>query len=203
MKTRLLAILGMLGAACVSPAERDSPVEDESADQTRPPRVVAKRSDERFRAVRALLLARHLSDLPERKHLDRHAGAAEALRHLAVSDTHTIVRVRALSLLGVYPDWQSKDLLLAVLNDRGNVPALRAAALRGLARFPASARAQMTGPLVAALGNSDIRIAVAAAGALRKLAVAVPALERARADVGVPSPVRAACASALTDFVEQ
>lgn len=140
--------------------------------------------------IRALLLARHSKDLPDRAVLDRHPGAADALAEIARTDRRLIVRARALQLLGLYPTPATAELLTGVIADPGAPAKLRAAAVFGLGRFDLGASASLRATVVAALREGDVRVSAAAVATLRKVPVAAPELARAAADPTVPRAVR-------------
>jgi hypothetical protein len=140
--------------------------------------------------VRALLLARHVDDLPSRATLDHHPGAEQSLHRLARTDVKLVVRARALQLLGLYPTRESEAILVQVAQDAGQPEKLRAAALHGLGGYDLSARADLREIVLAQLDSPDAMVAVAAVVALRDVPAAAAALERIAGDAAAPSPAR-------------
>ena len=147
--------------------------------------------------VRELLGARHLEDLPGRAALERHPGAALALRELAWHDDALLVRRRAATTLGtlapVEPQAERFLVELAAAPD----PDLRAAALLGLARCDLDGRADLRALVAAHAFAPEVQVAYAAVAALRGHAAARPLLGRVVIAPGVDVRVRSLASTSL------
>lgn len=152
---------------------------------------------DRVARIRALLRARHPSDLPDRAVLERHPKADESLRWLATHDETRIIRIRALALLRHYPDEETRALLLEVAGQAPLPSAIRAAALRGMQGFDLASQAELREELALHLGAADRMLATAAASTLAGQEGTAALVERAAADPALPAEAREAAARAL------
>ncbi|MED5374704.1 MAG: HEAT repeat domain-containing protein [Myxococcota bacterium] len=130
-------------------------------------------------AVRALLLAHDVQDLPTREALDTHPDAAQKLADLAVKDPQLVVRERALLLLALYPESHIGVFCRKMLED--NEPKVRAAAARCLAGQDVAASESMREALEDALADEDPRVGIAAAEVLADVPASRKRLEEAAA----------------------
>lgn len=147
---------------------------------------VQTRPDVEPSPLRSLLLARHTADLPDRDTLIAH-GAPSALRELADTDPHLVVRERALLALSHFND----EATVSFCRDRfrtSDQDKLRAAAIG--CSSPGSDEGFQE-ELLAALQDDDARVGLAALDALRQLPVR-ERLEGLIADPDVHPEVRRA-----------
>lgn len=113
--------------------------------------------------IRALLRARHTTDLPDRSTLDAHDDAEAALQWLARHGETLVEAERAAMLLSLYPTESSRAVCMTLLSGNGHAK-VRAGAARCLSTQPG----EVVGPsLVMALQDPDVRVASAGAAALR------------------------------------
>ena len=124
--------------------------------------------------IRALLRARHTSDLPDRSVLDAHAGAEAALQWLAHHGETLVEAERAAMSLALYPTTSSRTVCLALLEGQGHAK-VRAGAARCLATQQGEA---VPGALVRVLQDADMRVALAGAIALRNHPDAIDSVPR-------------------------
>jgi hypothetical protein len=115
-------------------------------------------------AVRDLLLAKDVADLPDRAALDTHPDAAKHLADLATLDQQLIVRERALMLLALYPDAHIGVFCRMMIEDAE--PKLRAASIRCLAGQDLAASNTQRQAIEKALSDEDPRVGIAAAEVL-------------------------------------
>jgi hypothetical protein len=121
---RYIVLSIVLGAVACSPASREEPPTEATADA--PPSA---------EAIASLLGARHVEDLPDEATLARHEDPAAALRWIASHDGRMVIRARALSSLRFYDDDATRAHLLEVLRSDDAHPVLEAAAAEGTARL--------------------------------------------------------------------
>lgn len=139
----------------------------------------------------SLLRARHVEDLPSADDLADYPSAEASLRYLALAGDTMLVRTRALGLLRHFDSPASGELLVALLGDGELHPALRAAALTGLAGQPLDDQPERIELAAAALHDRDPRVALAAVELLDRFAAGRRALRSAlRGEL--PEQVRAA-----------
>jgi hypothetical protein len=136
--------------------------------------------------VRALLRARHTADLPDRATLDAHPGAEAALQWLAQHGETLIEAERAAGLLALYSSTESAETCSAILQSGAHAK-IRAGAARCLAGQSADVAQPL---LVRSLADTDVRVGVAAADALKTVPGAVEALEPALLET-LPAVVKA------------
>jgi hypothetical protein len=143
-------------------------------------------------AIAKLLQARHVEDLPSAEQLARYPSAEASLQQLAQHGESMVVRTRALLLLRHFDSASSGVLLLGIVGDAQAHPALRAAAVTGLAGQPLDERPEQFEMVVAALADGDPRVGLAAVEVLDASAAGRQALRRAAKDEGLSAEVRAA-----------
>lgn len=164
-------LLVLLLAACAEPV-------DSVALRAAPPPAAPTEAPEAAAALASLLRARHLEDLPTREVLDRHPEPDVALAWLARHGDSTLVRTRALSLLGLFPE-RDHGALLAEHAAADQHPSIRAAALDGLAGYPAAERERRRDVIASALRSPNPKVALAGARASAGVPALAPVLERA------------------------
>lgn len=130
--------------------------------------------------LRALLEARHPSDLPDKGPLDA-AGAPEPLVWLAQNDAVMVIRERALLSLQHYGDSASQGLCRQILGSDAHAK-LRAASVTCLAGSDLMADSTLRNQLLAALRDADPRVGVAAARVLVEVPAARSGLKAALED---------------------
>ncbi len=135
--------------------------------------------------IRALLRARHTSDLPDRTTLDAHDGAERALQWLARHGETLVESERAAGLLALYPSDGSRVVCVTLLESNGHAKT-RAGAARCLGA-QSGKRVQLA--LLDALSDPDIRVATAVAHSLKQHPGAVDAIEPTAWDA-LPDEVR-------------
>lgn len=113
-------------------------------------------------AIARLLRARHVEDLPDAEALARYPSAEASLRHLAREGDTMVVRTRALSLLQHFSSEPTGALLAEVVSDGSMHPALRAAAIEGLAGQPLDRQPERLEVVLASLRDKDPRVGLAA-----------------------------------------
>ncbi len=144
----------------------------------------------------ALLRARHVEDLPSAEQLARTPNAEASLRWLAIEADTMLVRTRALALLRHFGSPPTGDLLAALVTDSQAHPALRAAALTGMAGQPLADQPERLELVVAALlEGGDPRVGVAAVQVLDTFAAGRKALREAEQSDQLSPQVRAAIES--------
>ena len=122
----------------------------------------ASASDARPEAVEsiaALLLARHVKDLPNRDILSKTRGARQAVQWIAENDPYLVVRARAVEALAFWPDDQSRRYLLATARDVAVPAKVRASAWRALAAWDLADDDELKA--VAAAASADLSVPVA------------------------------------------
>lgn len=150
-------------------------------------------------AIRPLLAVRHKEDLPDRGQLDAVAEGPEGLIwHARWGDT-VAHRGRALELLGLYPESAVRELLVEIAADSGELVAVRAGALWGLAGQDLTGDEDARATALAALESDDVRLVVGGVQALADVPEARPRLEALAADEEAPAAARDAAATALRD----
>ena len=188
MRHLALAALLALGACAGSETPHQQPDE---------PQAQAADDSDRVARIRALLLARHPGDLPDRQVLDRHPGAAASLRQLATSDDARIVRSRALLLLRHFPDAETQGLLVAVARDVTLPPAVRAAALRGMQGFDLARETALEAELVGRIADPEPMLSVAAVQTLATQPATMDRVRQAAGDPRLPEVTREAASRAI------
>jgi hypothetical protein len=144
-------------------------------------------------AMRALLRARHVEDLPDREHLRRLPHAAAALEQIAASDDLLGTRARALERLGLLGDVAAGPLL-AWVNDAAAPAKLRAAAIEGLHHLDLDPHPEVITALSAIARGPDPRLAIEAVETLRSQPHQQAALQAIARDPSLTSAVREAAA---------
>jgi|GEM_PF-4157995 len=141
-----------------------------------------------------LLQARHTRDLPTKQQLAGIAGAKAGLESLAGHESQ-LVAARALTLLGHYPDAQTRLIDTAENTD---IPRkLRAAALQGLAYGDIAGNDELRLRIETLLRDVDIPVAFQAASVLGPVPASRPVLVAASKDTTLPSQVQMAARRAL------
>lgn len=148
-------------------------------------------------AVRDLLLAKDVADLPDRAVLDTHNDAAKDLADLATLDQQLIVRERALMLLALYPEPHIGVFCRKMMEDAE--PKVRAAAARCLAGQDLSKSSTQRQALEKALSDSDPRVGIAAAEVLAGAGLSQDKLKKAATASGVHAQTQAR----ITELLEQ
>jgi hypothetical protein len=144
--------------------------------------------------IAKLLQARHVEDLPSAEKLASYPSAEASLQQLAQHGETMLIRTRALLLLRHFDSAATGVLLLDILGDEQAHPALRAAAVSGLAGQPLADRPEQLAIVVAALAEQDPRIGLAAVEVLDAFPAGRQALRRAAKDQ-LAAEVRAAIES--------
>lgn len=145
--------------------------------------------------ITSLLKARHTEDLPSAEQLARYPSAEASLQQLAQHGDTMLIRTRALLLLRHFHSDATGVLLLDILADAQAHPALRAAAVSGLAGQPLEDRPEQLAIVVAALGDRDPRVGLAAVEVLDAFPAGRQALRHAAKDPQLAPEVRAAIES--------
>jgi HEAT repeat protein len=127
-------------------------------------------------AIASLLRARHVKDLPDAEALSRYPTAEASLRYLAETGDTMVVRTRALSLLQYFSSEPTGALLIKMASDKTLHPALRAAAITGLAGQPLDRQPERLEVVIEALRDEDPRVGVAAVEVLGEFEVGRQAL---------------------------
>jgi hypothetical protein len=140
--------------------------------------------------IRALLRARHADDLPSAEQLARYPSAEASLRHLAEHGETMVIRVRALALLEHFGSDATGELLLRVVADAQLHPALRAAALTGMAGQPLDDQPERQLAVIASLADPDPRVGIAAVELLARSATGRELLDQAAQRDDLPKAVR-------------
>ncbi len=148
-------------------------------------------------AVRDLLLAKDVADLPDRAALDTHPDAAKDLADLATMDPQLIVRERALLLLALYPESHIGVFCGKMMEDAE--PKVRAAAARCLAGQDLEAASKQRQALEQALSDEDPRVGIAAAEVLSGAGLSQDKLNKAATAPGVHAQTQAR----ITELLEQ
>lgn len=184
MKRRLLLVLGVALASCqASPEEPISTRDGALVEPGEPPADVA--------TIAGLLRARHVEDLPSADDLGKYPTAEASLRHLALEGDSMVIRTRALTLLR-FDSAETGALLVEVVADARAHPALRAAAVTGLAGQPKDERPAQLELVAAALFDADPRVGRAAVEVLDRSPAGRRELRRSRSREDLPPHVRAA-----------
>lgn len=147
-------------------------------------------AEETRRALAGQLRAHHTSDLPTPERLAAQPGAADALRWLAEHHELRVVRVRAVALLGAFPDPESEALVRRVLADGATPVSLRAAATRALAGWDLAARTDLQALARASLQSAEVAVAVAGAEVLVDVPGASDAVDQRRTKAGNPAALQ-------------
>ena len=142
--------------------------------------------------IRSLLQARHAEDLPSAEQLAHYPSAEASLRYLAEQGETMVLRVRALALLEHYGSDATGELLTRFAADLELHPALRAAALTGMAGQALDDQPERLAVVVAALHDGDPRVGVAAVELLDRSAAGRDALSQASQAADLPKAVREA-----------
>jgi hypothetical protein len=172
-------------AGCHPAAEEPTSTRDGTlVDPGEPPGDVA--------TIASLLRARHVEDLPSAEDLAKYPTAEASLRHLAVAGDTMVIRTRALTLLRHFGSDETGALLIEIVRDAAAHPALRAAAVTGLAGQPLDDRAEQLELVVAALRDADPRVGLAAVEVLDGFAAGRRELRRALEREDLSERVRAA-----------
>lgn len=133
-------------------------------------------------AISALLRARHTDDLPDAETLKTYPEAEAALRQLGREGETMVMRTRALALLRFYASEDSGALLAEIAGDGDAHPALRAAAITGLAGQSLADQPARMELVVAALRDEDPRVGTAAVEVLDAFPAGKQALQDALKD---------------------
>lgn len=142
--------------------------------------------------IQSLLRARHTEDLPSAEQLASYPSAEASLQQLAQHGETMLIRTRALLLLRHFGSAATGVLLLDMLGDMQAHPALRIAAVHGLAGQSLEDQPEHLAIVVAALGDGDSRIGLAAVEVLDAFPAGRQALRRATRDPQLATEVRAA-----------
>lgn len=172
-------------AACrggEEPSESPSTERDASEDAESPPDLDT---------IAALLRARHADDLPSADDLRKYPSAEASLQQLATHGETMLVRTRALRLLEHYASDSTHALLIEIVGGKAH-PALRAAAIEGLAGQPLDRLPDTLALVAAALEDGDPRIGLAAVATLGRSEAGKRALDEAKTTRTLAEPVRAA-----------
>jgi hypothetical protein len=143
-------------------------------------------------AIQSLLQARHTEDLPSAEQLASYPSAEASLQQLAQHGETMLIRTRALLLLRHFGSAATGVLLLDIVGDAQAHPALRAAAVGGLAGQPLEDQPEQLATVVAALRDGDPRVGLAAVEMLDAFPAGRQALRRATRDQQLADEVRAA-----------
>lgn len=143
----------------------------------------------------ALLQARHAEDLPSAEQLANYPSAEASLQLLAQHGETMLIRTRALLLLRHFDSATTGVVLLDIVGDEQAHPALRAAAVGGLAGQPLEDQPQQLAIVVAALRDQDPRVGLAAVEVLDGFGAGRQALRRSAEDRLLTDEVRAAIRS--------
>jgi HEAT repeat protein len=184
MKRRLLVLCIVLAGCQASPEEPISTRNGTLVEPSEPPADAA--------AIAGLLRARHVEDLPSAEDLAKYPTAEASLRHLALAGSSMVVRTRALMLLQHFGSEETGALLEGIVRDPDSHPALRAAAVNGLAGQPLDDRAELRALVVGALHDTDPRVGLAAVDTLGRSPKGRYELGHALKRADLPKPVRAA-----------
>lgn len=141
--------------------------------------------------IASLLRARHAEDLPSAEDLKKYPSAEASLQQLARAGETMVVRTRALRLLEHYPSDTTHTLLVEIAGGPGH-PALRAAAIEGLAGAPLDTLPDTLALVSAALEDGDPRIGLAAVATLDRTSAGKQALAQAKTTGNLSEQVRAA-----------
>lgn len=146
-------------------------------------------------AITALLRARHSEDLPSAEQLASYPTAEASLQQLAQHGETMLIRTRALLLLRHFDSATTSTVLLDVVQDARAHPALRAAAVGGLAGQPLADRPEQLELVVTALRDADPRVGLAAVEVLDGFPAGRQAMRRAAKDQPLADEVRTAIES--------
>ena len=190
----------LVGCAKAAPVVTPLPVSTAS-ENTRP--VAVERAEpqavpEKSQKLRALLLARHPEDLPDKAAMDLH-GAPDALHWLATDDEMMIIRTRALTSLAQYDDPASTALCTGVFQEEDVHAKLKAAAIRCLAAADLMADATLRNQLLASVRDTDPRVGLASVEVLSSVPAAESGLKAAAEDPAVTAPVLAKLKESLSE----
>ncbi len=117
---------------------------------------------EAVESIAALLLARHVKDLPNRDTLSKTRGARQAVEWIAENDPYLVVRARAVEALALWPDEQNRRYLLATARNAALPAMLRASAWRALAAWDPAVDAELKAEAAAASTDQSVPVAYAA-----------------------------------------
>lgn len=147
--------------------------------------------------IRAILLAHHTEDLPDKGALEKHPDPVASLAWLARFDDTLVIRERALLALGQWSgDATAASACAEVLGSTAPAGA-RAAAASCLGNQALSTDEALRAAVLTALRDPDPRVGSAAALALAGVKEARAELEAASTDASLPEETREAAAQAL------
>lgn len=169
----------------------DEPSESPSSERSASDDAESAESPPDLDTIASLLRARHAEDLPSAADLEKYPSAEASLQQLARAGETMVVRTRALRLLEHYPSDASHTLLVEIAGGTGH-PALRAAAIEGLASQPLDRLPDTLALVSAALEDGDPRIGLAAVATLDRTSAGKQALAQAKSTGNLSEQVRAA-----------
>jgi hypothetical protein len=190
---RTLLCMCMCWATLACHTSPDEPASEPRADE--PGAVESGGVPADVETLGALLKARHADDLPSPEQLAKYPSAEASLRYLGEHGDTMVVRTRALALLRHFDSAASGDLLATIASDAASHPALRAAAVTGLAGQALADQPERLAIVVAALHDADQRVGLAAVQVLDEFPAGREALSAAKADADLPTAVRDAIQS--------
>ena len=186
------SMAGMVGTAC-HPSQ-DEPISNGDAELVEP-EVEPGETPADAATIASLLRARHTEDLPSAEDLAKYPTAEASLRHLAMAGDSMVVRTRAMMLLRHFGSAETGTLLVSLVRDAELHPALRAAAVTGLAGQPIDDRPEQLELITAALHDADPRVGLAAVDVLDLSKSGRRELERALSREDLHVKVRSAIES--------
>ena len=172
-----LAMVGCHTGQDETPDAPTSAAQDPDAGQQ-----AAEGEVDELEAISALLRARHADDLPDAETLQTYPGAEAVLRQLGREGETMVMRTRALALLRFYSSEDSGALLAEIASDGDAHPALRAAAVTGLAGQPLADQPARLELVTASLRDPDPRVGTAAVEVLDGFAAGKLVLQEALQD---------------------
>jgi hypothetical protein len=187
MKRSLVCVFALIAACHAGPEEPVSQPDAGEGGALEPGEVPAD-----VERLTALLKARHAEDLPSADKLAEYPTAEASLRHIAEHGETMVIRVRALSLLRHFDSAASGELLAKVAGDTQLHPALRAAAVTGLAGQALADQPERLAIVVAALRDDDPRVGLAAVEVLDEFPAGREVLRAAKQEADLTPAVREA-----------
>ena len=171
MMKRMIVMTSMLSLACGASAETvpadDAPaatsrgiVEPVPAEPAEDARPTPEDAPADVDALRQILGARHVADLPGAEDLAAYAEGEASLQWIALHADSMVLRVRALSLLQHFPTSLSRDFALGQLD--GDVPQMQSAALTALGGQDLAEAPELVDAIAASLRIDDARVGLAA-----------------------------------------
>lgn len=201
MRVLFLAVLAACGSPKSPPADAPSegltPSVQPSGTREPTPEAPSGERPAGTDGLEELLRAWHAEDLPGPEVLDAHEDAEASLIWLGSHGEPMVMRVRALTLLKHRGTPTARAALMAVAQNRTLHAAVQAGALAGLGGQDLANDAEARALVEAGLSDRDLRVQMAAIGALTGVQASRPLLEAVAADEGANATVRQAASDAL------